>query len=221
MFENRMYSKVTAIKEEILLGKVGTQYKRLSDVPDITRNRARNVAAMASSCTDFICFILAAERNRANHLCYRIRTPYTADADKVSMFGQLLAECEVFEDIFYSTVSRSFIVEIPDSPKYTLSGILSIGTAEKIQSKNSTPVLFNEKNEVYYWDRNKGLLRVKLKFNRRLAFDIAGHEESLFALYRAAMKAKGEEGVETIYVVAPEVKQLLPALPTIMALDEI
>ena len=179
------------------------------------------MAVMSLSCTDFISFMLAAERSNEKNLCYRIRTSYTSDADKVSMLGQLLAECEVIEDIFYSTVSHSFITEMSESPKYTLSRILSIGIADKIQSKYGTMTFYNDKNEIYYWDSSKGLLRVKLKINRILAFDIAGHEKALLALYKAAMKATEEKDIGTIYLVAPEVKRLLPVLPTIMTIDEI
>ena len=62
---------------------------------------------------------------------------------------------------------------------------------------------------------------MKLKINRILAFDIAGHEKALLALYKAAMKATEEKDIGTIYLVAPEVKRLLPVLPTIMTIDEI
>ena len=201
-------------------------------IDDDVKYNAKEILQHFNSCSDILLFIQSAISRSCYDLKYTLHPPYTSSNLDCEYVLKKLANINLVEDFFYSSLSKSYRIILNSLSEYNINSILCIGLCSLLD-ETAKDITFNscfksEDGKFLYADLacryDDRIILFSFEIASGLEKDVASHSEQLKKLTDKALQAHSfaiNRNIEKYFVVTPNCKTLLTKYDKIISVNHL
>ena len=199
---------------------------------DSIKKNAIEILKHFSQCSDILLFIQSALSRESFNLKYSLSPPYTTSNLDCDYILKKLVDVNLLNDYFFSSVSKSYRIDVKKSTEHNLNSILCIGLFSLLTDLSIKDILINacikkKSGEYIAADLVCSVKNKILLFNFELASglekDVTCHSKQLRRLSNKVLQTYTIENsnIKELFIVSQHCKTLLPEYNCVIPINNI
>ncbi|MDE6789704.1 MAG: hypothetical protein K2J47_10365 [Ruminococcus sp.] len=238
IYENKILKKADATNTLLSFNDICKMFgleiieSNTPSIDDTVKCNAKEIIQHFNQCSDILLFIQSAISRSCYDLKYSLHPPYTTSNLDCEYILKKLVNTNLIEDFYYSSLSKSYRIDINSISDYDINNILCIGLCSLLNEVAATDIIFNScfklrDGEFIYADVacqfNNRILLFNFEIASGLEKDVASHSEQLKKLSDRIFQSYTVESknIHKYFVVTTHCKTLLPSHKRIISVNDL